>query len=274
MHADPATLFRGVVALIAPHMDDEVLGCGATIARMPHKEQFHVIYATDGSRSSLPPARWLGTASTDLTDVRMAEARTAMHTLGVSNKNVHFLSFPDSRLGGHLQEFRQQLSALLHVIEPSYLLVPFHYDRHPDHLAVNRAATSLRLVGDCKAELFEYFVYSSWRLLPKQDIRRYVSPIHLFKVDIQAEAPLKRQALDCFKSQTTRFYQWQHRPNLTEALLDQVCRVPEVFLRYNPSFPDDLIFARANTWIRIVHQVEPALKRGKDRIVAFLHSMH
>src|SRR5918996_6003108 len=105
MHADPATLFRGVVALIAPHMDDEVLGCGATIARMPHKEQLHVIYATDGSRSSLPPARWLGAASTDLTAVRMDEARAAMNALGVPDKNVQFLSFPDSRLSHHLQEF-------------------------------------------------------------------------------------------------------------------------------------------------------------------------
>jgi hypothetical protein len=38
MLIDPAELFQGTVAIIAPHMNDEILACGGTIARLPHKE--------------------------------------------------------------------------------------------------------------------------------------------------------------------------------------------------------------------------------------------
>jgi hypothetical protein len=79
--------------------------------------------------------------------------------------------------------------------------------------------------------------------------------------------------LACYESQTTRFYPWQHRPNLTEALLDDVCRTPEVFLRYSPLFPGATVFSRANSWIRMAHVIEPALKRNKDRLSALLHSL-
>ena len=137
---------------------------------------------------------------------------------------------------------------------------------------MNRVTTSAVRRGDCKAELLEYFVYTNWRLLPERDIRRYIAPDHLIEIDTKAEVLQKRRALDCFKSQTTKFYPWQHRPNLTEALLDEVCRAPEMFLRYSPSFPDSAIFARARTWIRIAHAVEPILKGGKDRVRAFLDS--
>jgi LmbE family N-acetylglucosaminyl deacetylase len=271
--ADPAELFQGVVAVIAPHMDDEVLACGGTIARIPQKERIHLIYATDGSQSPVPAVRWSGSASPDLSAIRMSEARAALDVLGVPIDNIHFLNFPDAKLRYHLEGFGEALQELLQVIKPQSLLVPFRYDRHPDHLAVNRVTTSVLQRGD-QVELFEYFVYTHWRLLPKRDIRRYIRPEQLIEIDIEAESARKRQALACFKSQTTRFYPWQHRPNLTDVLLDEVCRVPEVFLRYNPSFPDTTIFVRGDTCIRMAHVLEPALKREKDRIFALLHSLN
>jgi hypothetical protein len=37
--------------------------------------------------------------------------------------------------------------------------VPFRFDRHPDHLAVNEVMTDLCLRRRCSATLWEYFVY-------------------------------------------------------------------------------------------------------------------
>jgi LmbE family N-acetylglucosaminyl deacetylase len=274
MRADSTELFPYDIAVISPHMDDEVLGCGATLAQLPQKNQIHLIYATDGSQSSLPAARWLGGTTPELSRTRQKEARSAAGVLGIPNSNVHFLDFPDGRLSHHLPTFGKALTNILKAIRPVHLLVPFRYDRHPDHLAVNRAAISLRQSRAYKAELFEYFVYSNWRLLPEQDIRRYISPLQLLEIDIKPEASLKRQALECFESQTTRFYPWQQRPNLTQSLLDQVCRSPEAFLRYDPALPGAAVFNRARAWIRLAHALEPPLKRGKDRAVALVRSMH
>lgn len=272
-YADPMALFQGVVAVIAPHMDDEVLACGGTIARLPYKERVHCIYATDGSQSPIPLAPWLGSAAPDLSAVRTREARAALDVLGVPSHNLHFLGFPDGRLRHHMQKFGEALDEVLHTINPQHLLVPFRYDRHPDHLAVNRVTTSIVRRGYCKAELFEYFVYANWQLLPKRDIRRYISPEHMLEVDIADETLQKRRALECFKSQTTRFYSWQHRANLTAAFLEEICRRPEVFLRYSASFPNAAIFIRATAWIHLVHAVEPPLKRSKDRLAVLLQSL-
>jgi LmbE family N-acetylglucosaminyl deacetylase len=274
IRADPAELFPEVIAVVAPHMDDEVLGCGTTLVRLPQKQRIHFVYATDGSQSPVPAAPWIGGTAPNLSAIRMKEALAAARTLGIPCKNVHFLGYPDGRLGEHLPEFTKALADVLETIQPSHLLIPFRYDRHPDHLAVNHAAVSLRTSGGSKAELFEYFVYSNWRLLPGRDIRKYISQLHLLKIDNEGEVATKRVALECFKSQTTRFYPWQQRPNLTRSLLNEICDSPEIFLRYDPKFPDAAIFKRARAWIRLAHVVEPALKRGKDRAVALVHSMH
>jgi len=269
---DPVDLFHGVVAIIAPHMDDEVLACGGTIARMPQKERVHLVYATDGSQSPVPPSRRVGVAAPELSVIRRREAWAALDILGVPDGNLHFLGFPDGQLRRSRREFGQALAELLNAIKPRHLLVPFRYDRHPDHVAVNRVATSVLQLGNCQAEMLEYFVYTNWRLLRKRDIRRYICPEHLIEIDIEAEASRKRRALACFKSQTTRFYAWQHRPILTQALLEDVCHTAEVFLKYNRSYPHAAIFAQASTWIRLAHILEPVLKRGKDRVWTLLHS--
>jgi LmbE family N-acetylglucosaminyl deacetylase len=141
--------------------------------------------------------------------------------------------------------------------------VPFRYDRHPDHLAVNRAVTAAYLAGAYDGSLTEYFVYYRWRLLPGGDLRRYVRPDGLVSVDIRSVAGRKREALACFASQTTRYYAWQTRPILTSGLLDEECRGPEVYLRFDASRAGAAVFTRAAPWIRIAHRLEPKLQKCK-----------
>ena len=121
-----------------------------------------------------------------------------------------------------------------------------------------------------RAELFEYFVYYRWRMLPGRDVRRYVRADQLHAIDIEPVAARKRSALDCFKSQTTRYYPWQDRPILSQPSLDEVCRNPEVFLRHNPALAGTTVFAAARRWIRFVHAFEPTAKRSKDRFMALI----
>jgi hypothetical protein len=82
-------------------------------------------------------------------------------------------------------------------------------------------------------------------------------------LDISAVAARKRAALDCFKTQTTRFYEWQTRPILQPALLEEECTSPEQFLLCDPALPGDRVFAGGASWIRIAHWLEPVLLRWK-----------
>ena len=267
---DPAQLFPGTIVIVAPHMDDEVLACGGTIARLPDRSRIHLIYATDGSRSYTPVVPWLDATSRELSSVRRAEANSALETLGVSPDNLYFLDFPDGRLAHHAEALERSLTDLVRTLRPDHVLIPFRYDRHPDHLAVNSAAHSALRREGSRAQLFEYFVYYRWRMLPGRDVRTYVRGDQLLAVDIESVARQKRRALDCFKSQTTQYYPWQDRPILSRSSLDEVCRHPEVFLRYDPALAGVAVFTGARAWIRLVHSFEPMAKRRKDQVMALI----
>jgi LmbE family N-acetylglucosaminyl deacetylase len=271
MFADAAKEFEGVVVITVPHMDDEVLACGGTIAKLPHKERIHLIYATDGSRSPAPAIPRLDSASPDLGMMRVRESQAALRVLGVPDQNLHFLGFPEARLKRWQREYSRSLLDLIRKINPDHVLTPFRYDRHPDHLVVNRAITEALRLGAFRARLTEFFVYYRWRLLPGGDVRKYIRSNHLIRIDIEKEAATKRKALECFTSQTTKLYPWQDRPILPSKSLDEVCRNPELFLKYDSSFPGSSVFLKAHAWIRFAHLIETPLKRRKDKVRAVLY---
>jgi N-acetylglucosamine malate deacetylase 1 len=261
--------FAGSGLIMVPHMDDEVLACGGTMALLPNKAAWHVVYATDGMGSPEPVLPWRDKVSPDLGRIRQAEARAATALLGLPPENVHFLNLPDGRLRRHTPALRQALLQRVARLQPDHLLAPFRYDRHPDHLALNHTVMRLVQEGAFRGALTEYFVYHRWRLLPAGDVRRYVRPGLLHQIDVTAVSAQKREALDCFKSQTTCFYPWQMRPNLTPELLDEAGRAPELFLRFDATLPGTAVFQHTVPWIRIAHRLEPILKKRKDRLVAW-----
>jgi LmbE family N-acetylglucosaminyl deacetylase len=263
-------LLTGKIVIVAPHMDDEALACGGLIAKLPHKEGVHIIYATDGMKSPAPIIPGRDKISPDLGKTRMQESIEAMKLLGVPEHNLHFLCLPEAQLKKHLSSLRNLLRNKIRTIAPKQIFVPFRYDRHPDHLAVNHAIVSDFRQGDTQPQLIEYFVYYRWRLMSKRDIRRYIRPQFLFKLEIGDVAQQKRQALDCFTSQTTIYYPWQTRPILTSILLDEECQNPEFFLISNDSSAGAAVFSNSVLWIHLVHRLEPFLQRWKYRIGATL----
>lgn len=254
-------LLTGTLVIVAPHMDDEALACGGLIAKLPDKQRIHIIYATDGMKSPAPIMAG-DEITTDLGQVRVNESTQAMKMLGVPEGNLHFLNLPEAELKDHLPALKKSLGDKLKELAPQHIFVPFRYDRHLDHLAVNHVVVSLLGQGIITAQLIEYFVYYRWRLLPKRDIRKYIRPQFLFTLDISDVATLKRQSLDCFASQTTIYYPWQTRPILTSTLLDEECANPEYFLMHaSPS--GTTVFSNIIPWIRLAHRLEPILLRWK-----------
>ena len=260
----------GKIVIVAPHMDDEALACGGLIAKLPDKDRVHIIYATDGMKSPAPIFPGRDKISPDLGKTRRQESIEAMKLLGVPEQNLHFLCLPEAQLQKHLSSLRNLLGDKIKRIAPKHIFVPFRYDRHPDHLAVNHAIVSNFQNGDTQPQLIEYFVYYRWRLMPKRDIRRYIRPQFLFDLEIADVAQEKRRALDCFISQTTIYYPWQTRPILTSTLLDEECENSEFFLIGNVSSAGAAVFTNAVLWIRLVHRLEPFLQRWKYRVGATL----
>ncbi len=270
---DPNSAFAGKLLITVPHMDDAILACGGALAKLESVSDVHVVYATDGMASPAPLLPWESVGGADLNAIRKAEARKALGSLGLAAEQITFFDFPDGKLNRQKDKLRGKLASLIDTLQPDVALTPFRYDKHADHLILNQVTMAI-----CRhhphIQLFEYFVYHHFRLLPKKDIRAYIRPTQLVKIDIEAEtAPHKRAALEHFASQTTRFFPWQTRPNLMPQLLAEVSRSPEYFVRFDPNFANAAIFQSANRWIPIANYLEPRIKKRKDQSMALLRKL-
>ena len=124
---------RAVV--VAPHPDDEVLGCGGLMAQLSQAgRELVLLAATDGEASHPGSQRW---PAHELAQARPRESAAALAALGVSAQ-VERLGLPDGGLAGHEADVR---SALMRWLRPGdVVFAPWRLDGHPDHEAVARAA--------------------------------------------------------------------------------------------------------------------------------------
>lgn len=262
------SLLAGRLLVLAPHMDDETLACGGTILLHERKADVHCLFATDGAASPAPLLPWQGRADDGLAARRRDEAVSAAGRLGVPSDNLHFLDLPDGKLAAHCDALGAALARSVSQLRPDFVLAPFRYDVHPDHVALNRAIR--RVLRDLRAEpgLLEYFVYHRLRFVPGGDVRRALRPGRLLEIDTAPVAAQKRAALDCYASQATMAYPWQERPILTGASLRQRCAEPEYFLPTDPAAPLGEDLAANALRVRLATSAMRYGKRPKDRAVA------
>ena len=122
----------------APHPDDEVLGCGATIARKRAAgTEVRVLFATDGRHGRVD-----GLTPEALARVREAEARDAAKRLGVAPDALIFLGWEDGTLASREEELRLRLAVEIARFNPDEVYAPCRFDAHPDHEALGRAAAA------------------------------------------------------------------------------------------------------------------------------------
>ncbi|BDA82969.1 PIG-L domain-containing protein [Aureimonas sp. SA4125] len=114
----------GRVLVVAPHPDDEVLGCGGTIARIAADDgEVHVAVVTRGQ----PPA-----FSEEAAARVRAEAEAAHRHLGV--RRTHWLDQPAGRLSETPHStLNSALQDLFVAIRPDTVFIPFVGDVHLDH---------------------------------------------------------------------------------------------------------------------------------------------
>lgn len=117
----------GRALVVAPHPDDEVLGCGGTLARLAdHGAETHVAVVTRGQ----PPRFDAG----QVAGVR-AEAAAAHAVLRVTQ--THYLDLAAAELDRMAHaDLNNAVGALVERIAPDTLFLPFVGDLHVDHQLV------------------------------------------------------------------------------------------------------------------------------------------
>ena len=120
------------VLIVAAHPDDEVLGCGGTIARHVHQgDDTHVIFMTDGVGSRSPASKLAKKSRAD-------SAKAALKILGVDQ--VYFFDFPDNGMDSiPLLNIVKRLEKLASKINPSVVYTHHYGDLNVDHRITNQS---------------------------------------------------------------------------------------------------------------------------------------
>jgi LmbE family N-acetylglucosaminyl deacetylase len=171
---------RGRVAVVAPHPDDESIGCGGVIAlHRAQGDEVHVIVVTDGAAGD-PDRRF---AEDGYVARRQSECRSAARTLGA--QEPVFLGFADRQLRSGAA-LRSALAGTLAGIAPDVVYHPAADEMHADHHVVG--VELLRAARGMKA--LRTFAYEIWAP---------VVPTHV--IDISAVWDVKKKAVSCYASQ-------------------------------------------------------------------------
>jgi len=231
--------------VVAPHPDDETLGCGATIsAKRAAGTAVRVVIVTDGRRSHGPDV----VAEEELVARRSAEAVEACAALGVGRSDVVQLGWMDSTLHGRVDELSRCIEGVIADFAPDEVLVPCALESHPDHRAVSGAVRQLLHSGPRAWQAVEYPVdlpaRAALELLvwgspavgpggrPGWARRPAGGRPELVAAD-QRLLAAKRRAILAYRSQTTSLAPGSP-PGLSERDVAKFLRPYEVFWRLDP----------------------------------------
>lgn len=190
--------FGDRLLVVAPHPDDETLGCGGIIRSLAERGvAVRVVFLTNGdgywaaAGSEARGLRWGPDSYLDLGRRREREARAAARQLGLQEDSLEFYGFPDRGLSPLWTSFFDEpfqspytragappyassalrgcsytgasllsgLGATLEHFKPTSVLVPHPLDDHPDHSAAYAFTTAALFGWGQKCQIFTYLVH-------------------------------------------------------------------------------------------------------------------
>ncbi|MCK5113384.1 MAG: PIG-L family deacetylase [Phycisphaerae bacterium] len=199
---------------VSPHDDDAIIGGGLTmLSLLKDKIPVHVAVVTDGAQGYCSMAE-----QDTISDVREKETFTSLKRLGVPQKNVHWMGFPDCQLGQYQGRrkatptdnvnvkgytgLQNSFTQLLRKVRPTQIFLPTSSDLHPDHRIVHAEMliSCFHAAGAIWPELgkplsavpyiHEMAVYCNFPTTPKLRIK---APMNALKKKIDAIAEFRSQ---------------------------------------------------------------------------------
>jgi LmbE family N-acetylglucosaminyl deacetylase len=167
------------VLVVAPHPDDEVLGCAGTIAKhLSQGDQVEILIVTDGRLSrarNLKPQH--------MAETREDEAKAASALL--SGAKLHWLGLEE---GDWKQErFERSLAQIMESYRPDYIYGPCWLDYHPEHCKVAQGLAQCLSSETC-VRIYTLHV-------PLNDL------VNL-RIDVEQQMPLIRKTFEVYATQT------------------------------------------------------------------------
>jgi LmbE family N-acetylglucosaminyl deacetylase len=191
------------ILVVAPHPDDESLGCGGLISlSIQAGSSVCVVFVTDGAAShrkstAWPPAR--------LAAQREHEASRALACLGLENAPRIFLRLADANMPApHEPAWRHALATLSDVLRdfaPDLAILPWRRDPHCDHRAAWLLAQQALEQAFLHPEVLEYAIWLDEFGKPEDQPR--AGEVEIIRVHIGGVVAKKRAAVAEHLSQIT-----------------------------------------------------------------------
>jgi N-acetylglucosamine malate deacetylase 1 len=183
------------VLIVAPHPDDEVLGCGGTIAK--RAAEGHSIYVCVVTKGCEPIFR------EEYVEQVCSECRKADSVLGVTE--TIFLNFPAAMLEEVPRyKFNDALLQVIQKVKPEEVYVPHHGDMQIDHkMVVDAAMVAMRPKYDHvikRIYAYETLSETGWDI--PNTVNEFIPTVY---EDISETVEKKLSAMSIYKLQLAEF---------------------------------------------------------------------
>ena len=212
----------GRILVLAPHADDEVIGCGGTIiAHINKNNPVKIVILTDSSCGDYD-----GVFGKNYTMIHEEEAKEAASALGV--RDLELWRYQDRKLKADTGTVNR-LKELLEAYKPSAIYFPSFLEIHPDH--TETCELVIKTLPLLKYNNFELYMYEvSMPLLP-----------NIF-INITPYLDAKIKALSCYKTQLYYSNYIDKAVNLSRIrsrCSKSVIEYAEAFLKIDKKFATD-----------------------------------
>lgn len=190
----------GTTIIVAPHADDESLGCGGLIALLrKYGQTVYILLLSDGTLSHPNSEEY---PAEKLMELREKELINATSILGVPPENIIFSRYKDRSVPDQESpEFKsatENMSRLISIIKPKSIFLPWRRDPHPDHRA------AYQIVKGSNVQNVKLYEYPIWlKELGNPDEAPLKNEVMPFRLDIKTVLQQKQDAVAAHISQTT-----------------------------------------------------------------------
>lgn len=192
----------GTTLIVAPHADDESLGCGGIISLLrKYDQKVYILLLSDGTLSHPNSQKY---PADKLMELREGELIEAAEILNVEAENIIFCRYRDREVphekSPNFEEAVAGISKVLQVLNPQSIFVPWRRDPHPDHQAafqlINASSTQ-------NAKIYEYPIWLHELGQPEDQPKS--EEVMQFRVNIGSVLEKKEKAIRAHRSQTSTF---------------------------------------------------------------------
>ena len=189
------------VLVVAAHPDDEILGCGGTMARLAQEgHEVHIAIMAEGMTS-----RYAQRAAADSDKLSHLHRQAEAASRKVGAKKIALFKLPDNRLDTvPLLEVVKLVEELVQSLRPEVIYTHHPGDLNVDHGVVHRAVlTATRpMAGQPVREIYAFEVPSS----TEWAFQTIAPPFHAnVFVDIGVTLDAKLEAMACYDTETRPF---------------------------------------------------------------------